>query len=254
MGGKPIMAIAIFGWPLAKLPAEVGQQVIEGGRQACKDAGMSLAGGHSIDAPEPIFGLAVTGRVSIKHLKENSTAKVGDKIYLTKPLGIGILTTAQKQKKITPEDEKRAIDTMCQLNDIGAKLSKIDGVSAITDVTGFGLGGHLSEVCLGSKVSAIINYEEVPILPNIKDYLANGCSPGGAQRNFESYGHHLSAMDSEVQSIICDPQTSGGLLIMVSDDAQSEFHQIMNKAGFELKAIGEIVASVESNSIVQINA
>ncbi len=253
MGGTPLMAIAIFGWPLDKLPAEVGQQVIEGGRSVCQEAGMILAGGHSIDSPEPIFGLAVTGRVAVKHLKENSTAKVGDKIYLTKALGIGILTTAQKQKKITDEDEKRAINTMCQLNDIGAKLAKIEGVNAITDVTGFGLGGHLSEVCLGSKVSATIDYDKVPTLPNIKDYLADGCSPGGAQRNFDSYGHNLSAMESEVQSIICDPQTSGGLLIMVADNGQSEFKQVMQDAGFDLTAIGAIVANDDNQAIVQIN-
>ncbi|CAC9501316.1 selenide, water dikinase SelD [thiotrophic endosymbiont of Bathymodiolus puteoserpentis (Logatchev)] len=253
MGGVPLMAIAIFGWPLDKLPPEVGQQVIEGGRMVCADAGITLAGGHSIDAPEPIFGLAVTGKVAIKHLKENSTAKVGDKIYLTKPLGIGILTTAQKQKKITPEDEKCAINTMCQLNDIGSKIAKIDGINAITDVTGFGLGGHLSEVCLGSKVSATINYNKVPILPNIQNYLANGCSPGGAQRNFDSYGHHLSAMNDEVQSIICDPQTSGGLLIMVSDSGESEFRQVMQKSGFDLEAIGEIVENDNNKSIIQIN-
>lgn len=253
MGGAPLMAIAIFGWPLDKLPPEVGQQVIEGGRSVCQEAGIALAGGHSIDAPEPIFGLAVTGKVSIKHLKENSKAQVGDKIYLTKPLGIGILTTAQKQKKITIEDETRAIDTMCQLNDIGAKLAKIDGINAITDVTGFGLGGHLSEVCLGSNVAAEIEYKKVPVLPNIKDYLADGCSPGGAQRNFDSYGHNLSSMSGEVQSIICDPQTSGGLLIMVAESAQSEFKTITQQAGFKLESIGEIIQKDSSKSIVTIN-
>jgi selenide,water dikinase len=254
MGGTPLMAIAIFGWPLDKLPPEVGQQVIEGGRSVCQEAGMILAGGHSIDSPEPIFGLAVTGRVKIEHLKENSKAQVGDRIYLTKPLGIGILTTAQKQKKITKEDETRAIDTMCQLNDIGSELARIDGVNAITDVTGFGLGGHLSEVCLGSNVAATIDYNKVPTLPNIKDYLANGCSPGGAQRNFDSYGHNLSKMEAEVQSIICDPQTSGGLLIMVSSSAQSEFDQTMQDAGFDLEAIGEIVKPNSDTALVQINA
>ncbi len=253
MGGVPLMAIAIFGWPLDKLPPEVGRQVIEGGRMACADAKITLAGGHSIDTPEPIFGLAVTGRVKIKHLKENSTAKVGDKIYLTKPLGIGILTTAQKQKKITLEDEKHAINIMCQLNNIGGKIAKIDDINAITDVTGFGLGGHLSEVCLGSKVSATIDYNKVPILPNIKKYLVNGCSPGGAQRNFDSYGHHLSTMSNEVQSIICDPQTSGGLLIMVSDSVESEFHLMMHESGFDLESIGEIVENDNNKPIVQIN-
>ena len=254
MGGSPIMAIAIFGWPLDKLPPEVGQQVVEGGRSVCAEAGITLAGGHSIDAPEPIFGLAVTGKVSIKHLKENSKAQVGDNIYLTKPLGIGILTTAQKQKKITKEDETRAINTMCQLNDIGAKLAKIDGVNAITDVTGFGLGGHLTEVCQGSGVSSVIDYNKVPVLPNIKDYLANGCSPGGAQRNFDSYGHNLSPMSGEVQSILCDPQTSGGLLIMVASNADVEFNQVMQEHGFNLEPIGEIIQSQDRQILVQVNA
>ena len=253
MGGAPLMAIAIFGWPLDKLPPEVGQQVVEGGRSVCINAGIMLAGGHSIDAPEPIFGLAVTGKVAIKHLKENSKAQVGDKIYLTKPLGIGILTTAQKQKKITKEDETRAIETMCQLNNIGEKLAKIDGINAMTDVTGFGLGGHLTEVCQGSGVHAVINYNKVPVLPNIKDYLANGCSPGGAQRNFDSYGHNLSSMSSEVQSIICDPQTSGGLLIMVADHAEAEFDQVMQEHGFDLEAIGEIIQPQETQALVQVN-
>lgn len=253
MGGVPLMAISIFGWPLDKLPLEVGQQVIEGGRKVCADAGIVLAGGHSIDAPEPIFGLAVTGKVAIKYLKENSTAKVGDKIYLTKPLGIGILTTAQKQKKITAKDEKRVVETMCQLNNIGSKIAKIKGVNAITDVTGFGLGGHLLEVCLGSKVSAVVDYKKIPILPNIKSYLVDGCVPGGTQRNFESYGQQLSTMSKEVQSIICDPQTSGGLLIMVSNNAEPEFSQTMRKSGFEPEAIGEVVKSSDNKPIVQIN-
>ena len=253
MGGSPMMAIAIFGWPLDKLPAEVGQQVIEGGRSVCQAAGMSLAGGHSIDSPEPIFGLAVTGRVKIQHLKENSKAQAGDKIYLTKPLGIGILTTAQKQGKISKADEQMAIDTMCQLNDIGAQLASIEGINAITDVTGFGLGGHLSEVCLGSNVSASIDYSNVPVLDNVKNYLADGCSPGGATRNFESYGHHLSKMSAEVQSIICDPQTSGGLLVMVSAQAEVEFQQMTQAAGLNLVAIGEMHATQANRPLVQIH-
>ncbi len=252
MGGTPIMAIAIFGWPLDKLPVEVGRQVIDGGRNVCHAAGMTLAGGHSIDSPEPIFGLCVTGRVKTKHLKENSTARIGDKIYLTKPLGVGILTTAQKQKKITPEDEIQAIKIMCQLNEIGIDFAKIDGVNAMTDVTGFGFGGHLSEVCMGSNVSAKINYSKVPILPNIKNYLIKGCSPGGAQRNFESYGHHLSQMNDEMQSIICDPQTSGGLLVMVSSSAQAQFDKVIRCANLKLEAIGEIVKSDPSQPIIQI--
>ncbi|KAG1682790.1 Selenide, water dikinase [Nymphon striatum] len=213
MGGKPIMAIAIFGWPLDKLPAEVGQQVLEGGRQACSDAGMTLAGGHSIDAPEPIFGLAVTGTVETEKVKQNNTATSGNKLYLTKPLGVGILSTAQKKKLIKPEHADIAPDSMCKLNSIGTELAELACVKALTDVTGFGLGGHLREVCEGSNLSAVIEFDQLPLLPHVFDYLALDCSPGGAQRNFDSYGNHLSEMTEQQKSIICDPQTSGGLLV-----------------------------------------
>jgi len=153
MGGKPLMAIAIFGWPINLLPAELGSQVIEGGREICKNAGISLAGGHSIDSPEPIFGLSVSGIVEIDKLKRNTSAKIGDTIFLTKPIGIGILSTAQKKKLVTPDDHNMAVKQMCMLNDIGLEIAQISGVNAITDVTGFGIAGHLLEVCRGSECS-----------------------------------------------------------------------------------------------------
>ncbi len=238
MGGKPIMAIAIFGWPLDKLPAEVGKLVIEGGRQVCKEAGISLAGGHSIDAPEPIFGLAVTGTVASDQVKQNSTAKAGNKLYLTKPLGVGILSTAQKKKLIKKEHAHLAPDVMCQLNSIGEKLAQLDCVTALTDVTGFGLGGHLREVCEGSGLNAVIHYSHLPLLPHVIEYLHQGCSPGGAQRNFESYGECLNTMTATQQSIICDPQTSGGLLIAVDENDEASFFSVIKKAGMSLEAIG----------------
>lgn len=240
MGGKPIMAIAIFGWPLDKLPAEVGQQVIEGGRQACQDAGMSLAGGHSIDAPEPIFGLAVTGTVATNQVKQNSTATAGDKLYLTKPLGVGILSTAQKKKIIKAEHAHIAPDSMCQLNHIGSQLAQLDGVTAMTDVTGFGLGGHLREMCEGSQLQAEIYFEQLPVLPHVMDYLAMGCSPGGATRNFESYGQCLSPMTAQQQAIICDPQTSGGLLVAVKPENEDEFLAVTREQGLKLESIGHL--------------
>jgi len=249
MGGKPIMAIAIFGWPLDKLPAEVGQQVIEGGRQACKDAGMSLAGGHSIDAPEPIFGLAVTGTVPSDQVKQNSTAKAGNKLYLTKPLGVGILSTAQKKKLIKDEHAHLAPESMCKLNIIGEELAKLDCVTALTDVTGFGLGGHLREVCEGSNVNAVIEYSKLPLLPHVMEYLEQGCSPGGSQRNFESYGHTISAMTATQQSIVCDPQTSGGLLVAVDTDKEQEFLDTISNAGLSLEAIGHLTDNNQASLI-----
>ena len=246
MGGKPIMAIAIFGWPIDKLPPEVGQQVIEGGRQVCHDAGISLAGGHSIDAPEPIFGLAVTGTINIDQLKPNDTAKAGDVLFLTKPLGIGVLTTAQKKKLIEEEHITLAIDTMCQLNKIGAELSNINGVNAITDVTGFGLAGHLREVCEGSKLNAVIDFDKVPLLSNVNEYLDLGCSPGGAGRNFDSFGHVLGETTQRQREILCDPQTSGGLLVSVSSDAVAEFLKVTSENGLNLEPIGHLVEQTDS--------
>jgi selenide,water dikinase len=253
MGGKPIMAIAIFGWPLDKLPAEVGQQVIEGGRQACKDAGMSLAGGHSIDAPEPIFGLAVTGTVPSHQVKQNSTAKAGNKLYLTKPLGVGILSTAQKKKLIKAEHAHIAPDSMCKLNIIGEKLAQLECVTALTDVTGFGLGGHLREVCEGSDVKAEISYSKLPLLPHVLDYLEQGCSPGGAQRNFESYGHTISTMTSTQQSIVCDPQTSGGLLVAVDGKNEQLFLDVIAAEGLALEVIGQLTDKDNSAELITIN-
>jgi len=248
MGGSPLMAIAIFGWPIDKLSAEVAQQVIEGGRHACKQAGIPLAGGHSIDAPEPIFGLAVTGLADNAHIKRNNHAKAGCKLFLTKPLGIGILTTAQKKKLLRTEHLRHAPDTMCQLNRAGADFGKLSGVTAMTDVTGFGLLGHLAEICEGSGVQAVIDYQAVPKLAHVETYLEMGCSPGGAQRNFDSYGHKLAAMGETQRRILCDPQTSGGLLVAVTPEGETEFLAVAQTHGFQLNAIGELKARTETNS------
>ncbi len=245
MGGTPIMAIAIFGWPIDKLPPEVAQKVIDGGRDICHQAGISLAGGHSIDAPEPIFGLAVTGTIDIAKIKQNSTAQVGDHIFLTKPLGIGVLTTAEKQKKLKPEHKNLATEVMCSLNNVGQAISAIKGVNAMTDVTGFGLAGHLKEVCVGANLSAKIDFEKIPLLPPVHEYLDQGCTPGGARRNFESYGESLEAITKRQQEILCDPQTSGGLLVMVSEAGLTEFLEVTQKAGLNLEPIGEIIEKSE---------
>ena len=241
MGGSPMMAIAIFGWPIDKLGPKVASRVVDGGRAACEDAGIPLAGGHSIDSPEPIFGLAVTGIVENRHLKQNNTAEAGCRLYLTKPIGIGILTTAQKKKLLKPEHERIAPDTMMQLNKIGAALGMLDGVKAMTDVTGFGLLGHLREMCEGSGVCAEIDYDAVPKLPHVEEYLALGCSPGGAQRNFDSYGHKVGPVDEAKRQLLCDPQTSGGLLVAVSPQAEAEFIATTTAAGLELSPIGELL-------------
>ena len=251
MGGTPMMAIAILGWPINTLPAEVAQQVVDGGRQACADAGIMLAGGHSIDSPEPIFGLAVSGQIPLSELKQNDTAKSGDKLYLTKPLGIGILTTAQKQKKIAPEDTQIAVDAMCQLNKVGALAAKISGVNAMTDVTGFGLAGHLIEMCQGAKLNAQISVPALPLLPKAEKYLELGCIPGGTHRNFESYSEHLPQLTDIEKAIICDPQTSGGLLLSVSSDAEEELTALLTTHGIAANCIGSLTHS-EQPTLVEL--
>ncbi len=243
MGGTPMMAIAILGWPVNKLSPEVAQQVVDGGRQACADAGIMLAGGHSIDSPEPIFGLAVSGQIPLSELKQNNTAQPGDKLYITKPLGIGILTTAQKQKKIASEDTNIAADAMCQLNILGPIIAKISGVNAMTDVTGFGLAGHLIEMCLGAGLNSQIQVSALPLLPKAEQYLEMGCIPGGTHRNFDSYSEHLPTLSDKQKAIICDPQTSGGLLISVSAEAESELVELLTKHGVPSNCIGSLISS-----------
>ena len=241
MGGMPLMAISIFGWPINALSSDIGAKVIDGGREICSRAGISLAGGHSIDSPEPIFGLSVSGIVEIKNLKKNIGAQPGDTLFLTKPLGIGVLSTAQKKKVVTEKDHALAVKQMCALNDIGAKLSSINGVNAVTDVTGFGLAGHLLEVCKGSQVSAEVYFEKLPLLPNVLKYIENDCVPGGTYRNFESYGEYLSELSDIEKSIICDPQTSGGLLVSVSKDGLQDLQDLMRLNNLDLKPIGKIL-------------
>ncbi len=240
MGGKPMMAIAILGWPINKLGPEVARKVIEGGRAACLEAGIPLAGGHSIDAPEPIFGLAVTGRVPTEKVKRNNSVKKGDKLYLTKPLGIGILTTAEKKGKLQAEHAHVARDAMCQLNKIGADLGEMSGVQAVTDVTGFGLMGHLLEMIRDSGLQAELDFDSLPLVEGAEHYRQLGCVPGGTHRNFESFGHQVADLTEQQKQILCDPQTSGGLLVSVSEDACADVEALGQKYGLELKQIGDI--------------
>lgn len=245
MGGKPLMAIAILGWPINKLAPEIAAQVMEGGRKACTDAGIILAGGHSIDNEEPIFGLAVTGSVMIKNLKRNDKAEAGSLLYLTKPLGVGILSTAQKKGILADAHKDIAANSMVILNDVGLELSEIEDVTALTDVTGFGLMGHLIEVCEGSHVSAIINYSKVPVFKEIHGYLDQNCIPGGTTRNWDSYGDKLNIEDKIQRHILCDPQTSGGLLIAVKKESAGKVESILKSKGLYAEPIGELIEKSE---------
>lgn len=245
MGGKPILAIAILGWPINKLAPEIAREVVEGGRQVCKEVGISLAGGHSIDSPEPIFGLAVTGQVDLKNIKQNDTATKGSQLLLTKPLGVGILTTAQKKGLLANEHEQTAPDLMCQLNTPGFELAKIAGVKAMTDVTGFGLLGHLTEMCEGSNLSAQIEYEKIPTLPMLQPYLQQNCIPGGTLRNWDSYGHNVSMKNEAYKNILCDPQTSGGLLLAVEPEALPEVEACLAKFNIQVTPFGQLIEKEE---------
>lgn len=237
MGGTPLMAIAILGWPVNVLPPEVAREVVRGGRSVCEAAGIPLAGGHSIDAPEPIFGLAVTGLVEKQHMKRNDTAEAGCRLYLTKPLGVGILTTAEKRGLLEPAHVHVARDCMTQLNKVGAAFGKLPQVLAMTDVTGFGLLGHLVEMADGSGLTAELDAAAVPVLPGVAQYLAAGCVPGGTLRNFDSYGARISALSDDQKHLLCDPQTSGGLLVAVTPAGEATFLAVAQQAGFDLKPI-----------------
>jgi selenide, water dikinase len=237
MGGKPVLAIAILGWPIDKLSPEVAQKVLEGSRAICAEAGITLAGGHSIDCPEPVFGLSVNGMVDIKHLKKNSTAKAGCKLYLTKALGVGILTTAQKKGILQPKHTFIAPESMAMLNKIGESLGKLDYVQAMTDVTGFGLLGHLSEMCEGSNLQAVIDFDKVPKIEILDEYIQQNSIPGGTIRNWGSYGHKVLEISEHQKHILADPQTSGGLLVAISPDRTEEFEGVLRHNGIPEKNI-----------------
>lgn len=252
MGGTPLMAVAILGWPINTLPAEVANQVIEGSRKACADAGIPLAGGHSIDCPEPVFGLAVTGRVPIANLKKNGGAPLGASLFLTKALGVGILSTAQKKDKLKPEHQALAPDSMMKLNKIGYEFGKLNYIKAMTDVTGFGLLGHLSEMCEASDLSAEITFSKVPIMNKIviDYYLDEGCIPGGTHRNWDSYGHKIGAITEYQKHILADPQTSGGLLVAVEAGHETEFLAFCRSQDLDLQCLGKMIPKQEKMVLV----
>jgi len=252
MGGKPVLAIAILGWPVDKLAPEVAGQVLEGARAICAEAGIILAGGHSIDCPEPVFGLAVNGIVDVPHLKQNATAEAGCRLYLTKALGVGVLSTAQKRGLLQPEDAAIALRSMTTLNKPGEVLAKLPSVKAMTDVTGFGLLGHLAEMCAGSGLTAVVEFDKVPVIPAIHGYLDQGCVPGGTNRNWASYGAKISTLTDRQKHILADPQTSGGLLVAVSPEGCNEFEALMREQGYELQPLGWLEEQRAGEILIQV--
>ena len=233
MGGKPALAIAILGWPINILPPSVAQKVIEGSRSICAEAGIPLAGGHSIDSPEPIFGLAVNGFVPIENIKQNNTAQAGDVLFLTKPLGVGILTTAEKKGILKPVHIGIAAKQMMQLNKIGELMGRIKGVNAMTDVTGFALLGHLVEIAEGSNLSAVVDFKNIPMIEDIEFYIHQKSIPGGTGGNWDSYGEKIGNITEFQKALLADPQTSGGLLIAVAPNAVTTVTKILSQNGLE---------------------
>lgn len=250
MGGRPLMAIAILGWPIDKLSPEVAAQVIEGGRSICAEAGIPLAGGHSIDNPEPVFGLAVSGLVETAHLKRNDTAKAGDLLLLTKPLGIGVLSTAQKKGILTADAYERMAKQLQTLNKIGELLGAVRGVHAMTDVTGFGLGGHLLEMARGAGLDAQVSYEKLRIIDGVRALVAEKVAPGGTHRNWASYGESIRINDTvaaeEAKMLVADPQTNGGLLLAVDPAALEEVWALFAANG--LADYGQPIGMLQNRS------
>ncbi len=257
MGGKPIMAIAILGWPVNKLPVEIAQKVLEGGRSVCAEVGIALAGGHSIDSTEPIFGLAVNGLAAIANLKRNNTAKEGDLLFLTKPIGTGLLSTAQKRGLLKKEHETILVKQMTTLNKAGEALGNIPGVHAMTDVTGFGLMGHLVEMAEGSGLSAELYFSAVPFIEGVQEYLALKTIPDSTSRNWSSYSTKISfepgvnVMDAF--NLLPDPQTNGGLLIAVDPSCVDEVKNIFQRFDLQyfMNPIGTIVGNALKTIIVK---
>lgn len=252
MGGKPLMAVAILGWPINKIPVALAQQVIEGARIICAEAGIPLAGGHSIDSPEPIFGLAVSGLIDLKNLKQNNTAKEGNLIYITKKIGVGVFTTAGKKAVLKEEHKGIAIKQMVQLNKLGEKAAQLKGVTAMTDVTGFGLLGHLIEMCEGANLSAEIEYSKVPLLDGLDFYTSQMCVPDSSFRNWSNYDPKVSGITGDSLLTLCDPQTNGGLLITVEPDSKNEFEELLTKEGYESFAIPIGFMKVKGEKVVSI--
>ncbi len=245
MGGTPLFALALVGMPVNVLPLETIGKILQGGEDVCRAAGIPIAGGHTIDSVEPIYGLVAIGIVNPAHLKRNSGAKAGDKLILGKQLGVGVYSAALKKDQLHASDYDAMIATTTQLNTPGPVLACLDGVHAVTDVTGFGLAGHLLEVCKGSGLRATVKYADLPLLTRAREFVQAGLMTGASGRNWASYGdkvHLASGLEGPAQTLLTDPQTSGGLLVSCSPDTVTEVLSLFLQHGFShVSVIGEMV-------------
>jgi len=246
MGGQPLFALALVGMPVNQIPLEVIRKILEGGESVCARAGIPIAGGHTIDSVEPIYGLVAIGLVDPRNLKRNAGAKVGDKLVLGKPIGVGILSAALKKGKLSPEGYRAMIEATTKLNTPGQRLGSIAGVHALTDVTGFGLLGHLLEIAKGSGVAAQVRWSDVPLLPEALDFAREGILTGASGRNWTGYGARVklgASLGEAERAMLTDPQTSGGLLAACAPEAVDEVLEIFRADGFAAAAVvGDIVA------------
>ena len=235
MGATPILALAVVGMPISKLPLDTVRDILAGGAEVCAAAGIPLAGGHSIDAPEPIYGLVGVGVAHPDHIKRNDRALEGDVLILGKPLGVGVLSAALKKGELDAEGYRQMVDTATQLNRVGARLGSMGGVHAMTDVTGFALLGHLLEVCRGSKLGAEVEFAALPFLPAALRLAEQGYSTGAADRNWGSYGAEVDLppdFPEWQRKLLCDPQTSGGLLVACAADQAEQVLAIFRDEGY----------------------
>ncbi len=253
MGGTPLFALAVVGMPIAAIPLDVAQDILAGGAAACAKAGISVAGGHSIDSPEPLYGLVAIGLVHPDRILRNASARAGDKLILTKGLGVGVFSAALKKDELRPEDYQTLVASTTQLNRIGADLAGLDTVHAVTDVTGFGLLGHLLEMCRGARLGAQLDLDRVPVLPGAETLSAKGYATGAALRNWASYGADAQLSDAVPtwrRGLLCDPQTSGGLLLAVAPDHADDVLGLCHEAGFGQAAI--VGTMVEGDACVTV--
>jgi selenide,water dikinase len=249
MGGKPLMAVAILGWPVDKIPAAVAQQVIKGAQEICNKAGIPLAGGHSVDTQEPLFGLAVTGIVKKEHIKKNNGVKQNDILYITKPLGIGILSTALKRGLLDDKNYQLLLEQTTTLNSIGEKLGTFSHVNAITDVTGFGFAGHLLEMLADTNLSAIIKKETLPVMEPAKDFSKQFVFPDNTTRNYNDQAKQISGMTDLDFILYCDPQTSGGLLFSVDSLNEKEMDEFLFSQNQYFAKVGNITSKQEKEIV-----
>lgn len=243
MGMKPILAQGFLGWPVNEIGSEWATEVLRGASEVCQSVGLPYAGGHSISTVEPIFGLCVNGLGSEATLKTNAAANAGDLIYLTKPLGGGVISTAEKKNLISASDRAKALEFIAKPNSIGVDIADLVSVNAMTDVTGFGLAGHLSEMLSPKKQSAIIHFSQLRVYEGVKHYFDLGCETSGGLRNRADFEASVKFENGEEDFLIYDPQTNGGLLVAIAPEGQAELEKLLRASGYEQFAspIGRIV-------------